>query len=478
LKNDNTKDRRNSSAEEDLETSNKLAGFIAENYVRMDGKYYDVHDPTKKFARPDVQRACVHRLREAFPETPIPTALLADAFKAAFVDMRDDWGISIPIWNGKVQCLPGNPEVLVQTNGMVSINSWRLPKYRLVRHEPRMNPHIWQFLTTIFPDEGERETFLNWLAWCLQNEGRKPTWGPVLYSKRKGTGKSTLCLLMERLFGEENSIMQNGAAKLTGRFNREILTKKLVISEELQITPGSAQANALKSLMTETEAATEAKGRELEKIQQYFCAIFTTNHLPMWIEESERRFWVVEVDHDGHSGGPSSERFTALVGVVRGLLQREEVVGSLHSRLMERQLPAWFSGLHFNNERCSTALMQRIIGNSSDGAVDAMKEYVDVHNLVVLPDKELQSLVTRELKLKASAAKHLMTEIGWNKVKVKWDGKDFTRALWVHPDCGVSGGKVHLGGGGKEVSLRTALGRVPDDQQHTQQAAPLVEELL
>jgi hypothetical protein len=172
LKNDNTKDRRNASAEEDLETTNKLAGFIAENYVRMDGKYYDVHDPTKKFARPDVQRACVHRLREAFPETPIPTALLADAFKAAFVDMRDDWGISIPIWNGKVQCLPGNPEVLVQTNGMVSINSWRLPKYRLVRHEPRMNPHIWQFLTTIFPDEGERETFLNWLAWCLQNEDR------------------------------------------------------------------------------------------------------------------------------------------------------------------------------------------------------------------------------------------------------------------------------------------------------------------
>lgn len=90
--------------------------------------------------------------------------------------------------------------------------------------------------------------FLNWLAWSLQNEDDKPNWAPFLYSTRMGTGKSTLAMLMARLFGEENSITQNNVDKLTGRFNMTLLKSKLVICEEVNLRPGSGDANAPEDL--------------------------------------------------------------------------------------------------------------------------------------------------------------------------------------------------------------------------------------
>jgi hypothetical protein len=42
--------------------------------------------------------------------------------------------------------------------------------------------------------------------------------------------------------------------------------------------------------------------------------MFTTNHIPLWLEQGDRRFYVIEVDHDGHRFGDRADAFGRLVG--------------------------------------------------------------------------------------------------------------------------------------------------------------------
>lgn len=57
--------------------------------------------------------------------------------------------------------------------------------------------------------------------------------------------------LLIRLFGEANATTQNNIDKLTGRFNMTLLRSKLVVCEEVNLRPGSGDANTLKTYITE-----------------------------------------------------------------------------------------------------------------------------------------------------------------------------------------------------------------------------------
>lgn len=52
-------------------------------------------------------------------------------------------------------------------------------------------------------------------------------------------------------------VTQNNVDKLTGRFNATVLTRKLVICEELNLRQDSPQGNALKTYLTERQIMTE-----------------------------------------------------------------------------------------------------------------------------------------------------------------------------------------------------------------------------
>ena len=330
---------RRPNAEVNPEDVITLARALSSWYVRMDGKYYDASDPRNKYSRDDVMMASVHRFQEEHAEIPLSNDLLREVFETALTKTSFDRTLMVPTWNGTVQCLPGQEERFSWKHGMVTINTWTKPSYRsLEAAEPTLGT-IGDFLDFIFDTPREKDIFLDWLAWCLQNEDQKPTWGPLLYSKSKGTGKSTLCDIARALFGAGNSIRQNNVDKLTGQFNLQVLLSKLVISEELDIRQGTKAANALKTFMTETDASAEAKGRELQRIEQCFAAMFTSNHLPLWIEENDRRYWVVGIDHEGRAGGEKSAEFGQLVGNVYAYLQHEAHLAEAYAFLMQRELP-------------------------------------------------------------------------------------------------------------------------------------------
>jgi hypothetical protein len=420
----------------------QLTTAISSWFVRRDNKFYDLDNLGTALSKPDIQRVCLHRFSETFPDIKLSSALLREVFTRAIDVRTSSIAQSIPVWSGKRVCLPGSNSRLIWKNGSVSVNTWVRPAYRSIEAAPSLGISA-AFFFTMFPRAEERAMFLDWLAWCLQNETDKPSWAPFLYSRTKGSGKSTLCQLVIKLFGDQNSITQNSVDKLTSRFNMTILQSKLVVSEELQLRPDSSQGNTLKTYITEKATLSEQKGREAERIEQSCCFLFTTNHLPIWIEAEDRRYYVIEIDHVGHASGPGAAEFAALVEKLHAFMGEPEKIAGLYQYLMARRVAETFNAKSLNIAKDSTAVMQRIQGASRQTSLERLEELLNEQGKNAISEADVTALMAEKIRGNINSTKHLMTELGWSKTKVKWGGVDYARARWVRQGFSVSDGKIY-----------------------------------
>lgn len=421
----------------------ELCRCVARWFVRKDNKFYDIDRPNTPLCRNDIEMITLSRIRSNFPRIQLSSDLLRNIFRRTIDELTTLEDQSISVWSGELRCQPGHLDRLVRSDGVVSINQWREPEYRKLRVNEADYGLAADFFETIFPRPAERDMFLNWVAWCLQNENEKPMWGPLLYSRTMGTGKSTVCSLLAKLFGEANSATQNNVDTLTGRFNMTLLQSKLVVSEELQITPGSKAANMLKTFMTEETTVSEMKGREAERVRQSCCFIFTTNHLPTWLDENNRRFYVLEVDHDGHASGKNSDQFIQLVSRFHAFMAEPQNIAKLYNALMARTLPDDFSAKTLNLARHSTDIMRRLSTASEQTVTSMLEEKLGSQGLNAIPETDVTTFIVRVLKSPISRTRHLMAELGWTKVKVKWGAAEYNRSIWVRPEFTITGGKIY-----------------------------------
>ncbi|NNF05442.1 MAG: hypothetical protein HKN21_01650 [Candidatus Eisenbacteria bacterium] len=398
-------------------------------YVRRNSKFYSVVHLNTKLSREDVERSCLRRFATEFPDSDISAAVLKEVFNRAINQKHSVEAQSIPTWNGSVRCEPGKPRFIWE-HSMVTVNSWSRPAYRDRDVVASMGKAA-EFFDTIFTREAERKKILDWLAWCLQNEGLKPCWAPFLYSAAKGSGKSTFCQLVSRLFGEQNTITQNNVDKLAHQFNATVLTSKLVISEELNLKADSRQGNALKTYLTEEEVTVERKGQESERSKQCCCFLFTTNHLPLWIEENDRRYYLVDIDHEGHASGPKAEEFSNLVGELKEEMAKEQFLAGLYKALMDRKLSDDFSAKTLNVIKDATPLMKKVHGASEQTTMSLMREWMEERSQHAVPESRVAQIIVEDLKGNPNTAKHLMTKLGWSKQKAKWGGADYSRSVWI-----------------------------------------------
>ena len=417
---------------------------VAQWYVRKNNKYYDVDVPGEVLSRDDVERVIIQRLKVSFPGNKIPQdvvrQILQKLIRDIFVSPRE----SIPIWSGIRKSIPGNPNKLIFSPHMTAtINTWRVPSYRQLGEDSADWGPFEAFLETMFPREEERDMLVNWLAWCLQNEGEKPGWAPFLYSSTKGSGKSTLASICAKLFGVENSSTENNVSKLVSRFNAPVLENKFVICEELQIPPGSDKANAVKTFITERHTMTEHKGHDVQLVEQVCAFMFTTNHIPLWLERGDRRFYVVEIDHDGHRFGPKGDTFAALVAETLEYLEEPRNLAMLYNALMRYRLPKDFSALSLDVQGSSTHVMKTIQSASWDLNVELFEDELNRMELVAIPASALTSLSEALGNPKANVIKHWLLNLNWSRHKVKWGGADYARVIFLRPGYQISGGTLY-----------------------------------
>ena len=186
----------------------------------------------------------------------------------------------------------------------------------------------------------------------------------------------------------------------------------------------------------------EAKGREAEVVEMISCFVFTTNHLPTWLEQGERRYYVVQTDHEGHASGPRAAEFSAVVAGVYEALANPDEVAALYNALMTRELSENFNPKSLNTEQDGTAIMKQLLGTSGETVLDQLAEFLDSEGLDVIPQSIVQDHVTKELRQNGNRTRHMMQELGWTQQKVKWGGIDYARVVWVKPGHHVADGNL------------------------------------
>lgn len=421
--------------------------IVSSWYVKKNNAYHDVDNLQVKYQPHDIKQVIIQRMIEIFPKWELSDQGWRDFFKILLdppVNLMNPER-SIPVWSGKRHFLPQNDQKVIFEKGTASVNTWNRPAYRSVIG--KQSPAFMNFLEYVVPRENERNIFLDWMAWVLKYEDQKPAWSVLLYSEKQGTGKSTIADVLKALFGKSNTGRVNGVGKLVGRFNKEVLENKLVIVEEVEVKRGSSQANSLKSLVTEDSTMVEAKHLPVY-VEDIFCAfLMTTNHLPLWLEESDRRFFILEFDHEGYAnGGADYARFTKLVGELKDQLKTPGGIKGIYDLLMARDVAADF-GLKLDIQRHRTEFMRRLGDLSQDVAKQILQEVLESREIVFVPVELAHKMINKITPREVNAQTHLFTELGWKKGKFAWGGGPQQRAWYrlIDEQRPPSRGKIFLG---------------------------------
>jgi hypothetical protein len=435
----------------------RLIHLLATSYVRREGRFYHIDRPYESMTREDLQRAFLTPAKKLNNDQDVPRSVIKEVYDTAIQHNNANQYRSIPVWTGAIKPYPGNPNRRIQLeSGQFDLNSWKQPDYRALANVTPSLGTFGLFFRFVFGSPIERNRVLDWLAWCLQNESKKPNWSLLLYSREKGTGKSTFCKIAAQLFGQDNASIENNIEKVAGKFNGPILSKKLIVCEEVNLRPDSDVGNKLKTLITEAFTTTERKGRDVEKVPLSSCFLLTTNHVPHWIEAGERRFYVLDVGHPGHASGPKARTFGMIVKCIEDALADPQHVAELYHALKNRTLAKDFDALSLNTVLHGTEIMKRVLANQLPATTQQLSEFLGKEECIAIAEQDLRAYVSKEMRVSVNSIKHMMTDLGWTRHDVKWGGKDFARALWTARNYTVDRGNI-LGPGGFKKAVCDVL---------------------
>ncbi|PWB80657.1 MAG: hypothetical protein C3F11_17345 [Methylocystaceae bacterium] len=146
-------------------------------------------------------------------------------------------------------------------------------------------------------DRAKFKYLVKWLAWAVQHPDKNPETVVVLKGVEEGGGKSTVSDVMRKIFGKSHSAVVKKPEELLGQFNSHLEFASFVALEETLFAGNRAQADAMRSAITDGQIFVNAKF-----IKPYFApnvthAILTTNHEhAIHAGVNARRWFVVEVD--------------------------------------------------------------------------------------------------------------------------------------------------------------------------------------
>ena len=170
--------------------------------------------------------------------------------------------------------------------------------YRPVKNLPRsivkdvaiqtFNDHI-KYLTN---NAKETAWLSAWLAYIVQNPGKKVMWAPLIISQQTGIGKSALIELMKKIFGEWN-VSEVSSYDLLSQHTDYMADKMLVASHEVELAEKEAM-HRLKNLITEKKVRIVQKYARTYEATNCANFIFLSNRPDaLKIDEEDRRLFVI-----------------------------------------------------------------------------------------------------------------------------------------------------------------------------------------
>jgi hypothetical protein len=136
---------------------------------------------------------------------------------------------------------------------------------------------------------------LYWLAHAVQHPGTAPKVMIVIRSDAEGVGKSTLGLLLKKIFGD-HAVIVSSASAVFGEFNETIVDRSVVILEEVAFPGDHKMAAAVRNLVTNEFISINPKGRRRYDIPNRLHTLLFTNE--DWVVPAgpnARRYLVLDV---------------------------------------------------------------------------------------------------------------------------------------------------------------------------------------
>lgn len=179
---------------------------------------------------------------------------------------------------------------LVDVGGMVLANTYS--PINTPRRRGDATP-FWNHLAKLIPDEYERKVYFYYLCACVQRQGYKAQWAPVLQGV-EGNGKSFFARCVSRAIGQKY-VMWPRADKLGNGFNAWVLNTTFVCVEEIKTESREDLLEILKPLITGDDGI-EVEKKGVDQISAEICCNFhfTTNYRNALRKTlNDRRFFVV-----------------------------------------------------------------------------------------------------------------------------------------------------------------------------------------
>lgn len=143
---------------------------------------------------------------------------------------------------------------------------------------------------------------MSWIAYLIQNPGKKTKTCLILIGKQ-GTGKTIFTDIIAKLFGEYANNNLSDVDLITGQFNTELENKILIVLNEFNVqdktTNKRSIRNKMKTYITDDHITINRKNVNPYKVENVSNFIIVTNDKnPIWIEDGDRRYVVLDVSDE------------------------------------------------------------------------------------------------------------------------------------------------------------------------------------
>ncbi len=285
-------------------------------------KLLDAHRP-KRAMRESVPAWCENwfyiESRNAFYNSETSAMLSPAAFDAKFGRMllTDDMRSKGESFAGKasntalnVHCIPTvydsiympGEETIINVNGMDHVNTYnhlrtpleREPKAADEKAAIKMAERHFELL---FPDEFERNTFLDYLAYTVQYPKEKITWG-VLIQGVDGAGKTWFTTMMASVLGGQNVRGVNADA-LTEKYTKWAEGHRMVFFEEIRLQGHNRFEilDKLRPFVSNETVNVRRMQTDLYEIPNVTNYVMFTNYLDaLPINENDRRYFILRTE--------------------------------------------------------------------------------------------------------------------------------------------------------------------------------------
>jgi hypothetical protein len=147
----------------------------------------------------------------------------------------------------------------------------------------------------MLPDPVERDKFLDWMAFIVQNPGKKVRWAPVLIGAQ-GIGKDTMLKPLVWALGHHN-VAEISPSNLLDRWTAYYESQLVIVQEMLRLDKVEVYER-VKAAITGTGANTllvEKKFQPAYPVPNNVAFIFLTNHSDAFaVAADDRRFFVLQ----------------------------------------------------------------------------------------------------------------------------------------------------------------------------------------